>query len=278
MEANAEKADCWFGVAARATGLDGFHQGTRAQLVALPGLWVDFDIGTAGHASKKLPASLEVVVDEYLRKIPIEPTRVHATGGGVHAYWIFEAPIVFATPPTAGHQLAEVQDLMRRWQAQFFGIAQQRGEHVDDTSDLTRILRLPGTANWKTGAARPVTVLADGGERYSLDQVRAILKDVKPLTVGLGTAAPATGDIPAVEPWSPEEPAKELPKRLRVHAKKRPERAPVINAFLAGKSYSSGGEHHVVRQALVSWISWITEGRADVETVCAMNERCYSAR
>jgi len=275
---NEDQADAWFGVCARVAGLDAYHQGRRDQLVACPALWLDVDIGTAGHASKKLPASLEVVVDEYLRKIPIEPTRVHATGGGIHCWWQLDQPIVFATTTAPGHQLAEVQDLMRRWQAQFIAIAQQRGEHVDDTSDLTRILRLPGTSNWKTGTARAVTILAYGGPRVSLDQIREALKDVKPMTVALGGASSPASDAPGLEPWTYDETMEELPKRLRVHAKKRSERASVIGRFLDGKSYSSGGEHHVIRQALVSWIAWLSEGRADVEATCELNRPCYEER
>ena len=276
---NAEGADVYFSLAATTPGLGAFHRGTKSQLVALPGFGADFDIAGPGHQSTKLPPDEMTILRDYLCEIPIEPTRIHRTAGGLHVFWLFDEPIVFGTPTTPGHRLEEIQALSTRWQDQFQAIAQGRGEHFDSTADLTRIFRLPGTFNRKiSGQPRPVTVAAANGQRVTLDQLRAALKDSKPLSVGLGTASPAGRPAPTIEPWTYEETLRELPKRLRVHAKKRPERAAVVSAFLDGMSYSVGGEHHVVRQQLVSWIAWLSQGRADVTAVCALNELCYLDR
>jgi len=281
-EFDSEGADVYFSLAATTPGLGSFHRGTKSQLVAVPGFGIDFDIAGPGHQSTKLPADEDTIIREYLAPIRPWPTRIHRTAGGVHVFWLFDAPIIFATSTRPGHRLEDIQALSTRWQDLFRAVAQQRDEHLDATSDLTRIFRMPGTHNHKLDskgiAPRPVTVAAGDGERVTLDQIRAAVKDSKPLTVGLGAAASSVADVPAIEPWTREETLAELPKRLRVHAKKRPERAPFIEKFLDGKSYSAGGEHHVVRQRLVSWIAWLSEGRADVGAVCELNSKCYEER
>lgn len=282
---DAEGADVYFSVAATTPGLSKYHRGTRAQLVALPGFAMDFDVAGDGHQSQALPENEETVIAEYLAKVTPWPTRVHRTAGGLHAFWLFDRPLIFGTSTKEGFVIEEIQKLSEQWQALFQAIAQSRGEHLDSTADLTRILRLPGTHNHKLDdrgvAPRPVTVAYGNGERVTLDQLRETISK-SGVVVSKPSIALGSPDVASVEymldPWTPERTREELPKLLRQHAAKNEARRPIIKAFLSGEPYSAGGEHHAIRQQLVSWIAWMSKGCADVGVVCEMNQPCYEKR
>jgi hypothetical protein len=59
------------------------------------------------------------------------------------------------------------QTLLRRLQRTVQLLAMERGWKVDTTSDLARVLRLPGTFNWKSGNPVPVTIVAERPQRWN---------------------------------------------------------------------------------------------------------------
>src|SRR5262249_40240652 len=116
-------------------------------------LFVDIDVGDVGHA-KPTGVTMEEALERVRRVLP--PTAIIKTGGGVHAYWALK------DTPTPEHW----QDLARR-------IAHAVGGAVAATAP-PRILRFPGTANFKTGEPRPVEVIKFSGRLADLSEVRAL--------------------------------------------------------------------------------------------------------
>ena len=102
------------------------------------------------------------------------PTSTIDSGGGVQAYWGLQQPFILDTP--------EKRDRADRIQKAWV-------KHVgsdDGAKDLARVLRVPGTLNFKYNPPRPVTVLeADYSRRYDLDDLEALLppEEVKPTKV-----------------------------------------------------------------------------------------------
>ena len=104
------------------------RRGTRADLAPAALLWADCD-----H-----PASLAA-----LRRFPLEPSMVVASGGtdNVHAYWALTRPLVLAELERGN-----------------LGLAAALGADTR-CADASRILRLPGTRNFKHDPSQPVRLL-----------------------------------------------------------------------------------------------------------------------
>lgn len=124
-------------------------RGTADGVLAIPGLWADVDCAEAAgskKAKKKYPP-LEVAT-KVLAELPVQPSVIVESGGGLHVYWLFHELL----PATAGAAV-----LVRGWQAVLARALERAGGYaLDATHDLARVLRVPGSMNHAHG--RPVTV------------------------------------------------------------------------------------------------------------------------
>jgi hypothetical protein len=126
--ANRTKGDIWFGVGVRAKyGGRGNKAVTR-----LACLWADLDCKGEWTREKRL-AQLE--------SLAVPPHALVDSGNGYHAYWILDKP-------TGDKQRA--QWIMKRM---------HRSLDCDPVHDPARILRLPGTLNFKSDPPTPVKVV-----------------------------------------------------------------------------------------------------------------------
>jgi putative DNA primase/helicase len=139
----ADTHDVYFGVGLRQKKLDD-GRGTVKDVLAIPGLWMDFDIQHPVHKRQHLPPSLDDVL-HLIEVIPQRPSILVHSGYGVHAYWLFRE-LWWLEDPTEHHRAAH---LLRRLQMTFKAAAKQRGWDLDSTFSLDHVLRLPGTLNHK---------------------------------------------------------------------------------------------------------------------------------
>jgi hypothetical protein len=128
----------------QAKRLDNKQRGTASSVCALPGLWLDLDIEGSAHAQKNLPRSLEEAMG-FVTDLPLAPTAIIHTGNGVHIWWAFAELWVFEDDDD-GRRASE---LAKDWQGLLLKAAKVKGWKLDNTSDLARVLRLPGTLNHK---------------------------------------------------------------------------------------------------------------------------------
>lgn len=111
----------------------------------------DLDVG---NDSTKYPTQRDAMIAliEFLQKTKLPMPTLVSSGGGVHVYWHYAETIpVEQWRPIAWH--------MRQ-------LAEGLGLKVDPTRtiDITSVLRVPDTYNWKDRAnPRPVKVLQEGG-------------------------------------------------------------------------------------------------------------------
>lgn len=161
----------------------------RDEIAGIVGAWIDIDVGDAGHKKRggQLPNPPDYeTAESLLDKIGIKPSLVVRTGGGVHAYWLFQEPWIFETPA----ERAEAITILRGFQKTFMLLAQSRGFSIDGTHDLSRVLRVPGTVNWKLGPEKPrkCEIHYLGSERYDPADLRQFVspeaeQDAKRVTV-----------------------------------------------------------------------------------------------
>jgi hypothetical protein len=138
-------------------------------IAALTGFWADFDLHSPAH-KKPLPHTIE----EALKIIPpdLPPTIIVSTGNGVHGWWLFHRPWVFAT--TAERN--DAVNLSARFQTLLQYHSRQRGWAFERLGDLARVLRIPGTLNAKDPAnPKAVEVYSVEGRRYTPDEIREYL-------------------------------------------------------------------------------------------------------
>jgi hypothetical protein len=149
IEKAAETHDVYVSCATYKTKPEKGRRGSLKDVASIPGFWADLDIGQEGHKPADRPnPETEEQAFGIIDGLP-EPSAVVHSGGGLQAWWFFDKPWIFDDPKAA-------QKASTEWHQGLVKRAGELGLHVDSLGDLPRILRAPGTANWKTGAARPV--------------------------------------------------------------------------------------------------------------------------
>jgi hypothetical protein len=153
--------DVWFGVATRQRRLSDGRRGGDADCLEVPGLWLDIDIAGPNHKdSYRLPlgaAEAHALIGLY----DLDPSFVVNSGGGLHAYWLFDEPI----------NASDAGALLARWAATWAELAHKAGLRVDNVFDIARVLRVPGTYNQKNGAHKPVTIDVVNKVRYPYSEL-----------------------------------------------------------------------------------------------------------
>ena len=127
---NIDGRDVYFGVLPRTR-----RGGTAADVAPQTDvLWADFD--GKNFRGKMGPGSAIAEI----ANIRLAPQIVVDSGNGYHAYWLLDRPYDFA-------------------EAHLGMTAIERAHHSDHCSDAPRILRVPGTFNFKNGETKPVRIV-----------------------------------------------------------------------------------------------------------------------
>lgn len=175
IENICKKQDVYFG-----TGLLKAQQKTgrgRAEdVVATPGVWLDVDIRGVTHKGSNLPATIKEGLD-VIQGFPLKPSLIVHSGYGLHIYWLYKKPWKFKD---GDRQRANKTS--RDFQTAMIKLFREHGYEIDNTSDLSRVLRLPGTFNHK--GEKPVKVKMFGKSnakmiRYTRKQVRDATKSMQ---------------------------------------------------------------------------------------------------
>ena len=167
-------------------------QGSTEDLSAMPGVWIDIDIRSDGHKKKHLCPDTEEAYAALLRAVPVgDPTLTVWTGGGIHAYYLFEEGVVEFEEGTERSREA-LERLCQSIQAMVRDELAANGWADDQTWALPRVMRIPGGQNLSHGEPRPVT-WKETGPRYSIDtlwmSVPSDLKLAAPKSVAQEVAA-----------------------------------------------------------------------------------------
>ena len=180
---------------------------TAAAALQLPGLWVDLDTSERHRTNRgetsteNLPSTAEAL--EALERLPVPPSCILSTGGGLVVWWLFDSPLELTDA-----NRRETQQLLKHWEQLVRD--ELSGKHLDSTADLARLLRVPGLQNAKYGVevdflrpqlsgsfATRLQQLREGVGRYSLDRFLERLPS-------LGDSASDSADLEVVE-YSPED-------------------------------------------------------------------------
>lgn len=175
----AQKKNLYFGIGAVDHMLRLDERPKAEEVTAIPGLWIDIDIAGAAHRETMLPPKIE----DALGLLPdIQPSMIVSSGYGIHVYWLFREPWEFDTEEErqkAGRLSQNLQVCIKKK-------AREKGWKVDTTSDLARILRLPGSMNRKIPENPvPCRVLEKSQIRYNPSDLEFMILDLEPCTAPL---------------------------------------------------------------------------------------------
>jgi len=162
----AEKQSCdvYFSVGLYDSPLK--SRGTRDDVVAIHGCHLDIDIDGEGHKSKKLPPDEETAW-RIINGMQLEPSLVVNSGNGLHVYWLLQEPL------TDMHRAKTLLERCIRTGQRLAGEA--GGYTLDPVHDCTRLMRLPGTKNYKDPEnPKPVKVKEDSGEKYGPSELEEV--------------------------------------------------------------------------------------------------------
>ncbi len=169
----AKAKDVYFGVGLRREKSAG--RGSSQDVMCIPGLWMDIDVAGEAHQQGNLPPTIEAAI-ELLKGFPLAPSILVHSGHGLHGYWLFKEPWEFDSEEE--HQEAAI--LLRQFQGTIQGMAESKGWKLDTTSDLARVLRVPGTLNHKDSPPIEVTIIEYNDLRYNPSDFEPYLRDLKP--------------------------------------------------------------------------------------------------
>ena len=165
----------------------GFHQNEKGKKVVrvrenvrdLKALWLDIDFKGEYHDLPAAVAALKAFLQA--TQMP-SPSIVVGSGNGIHVYW----PLDRALPLDRWQRLADA----------FKEAAKALGLKADlvCTADACRVLRPPGTQNFKDPAnPKPVKILTSSDKLHDPDQLEAALTPWAPASRTARAAAPAAG-------------------------------------------------------------------------------------
>lgn len=121
--------------------------------------------------------------------LPVAPSVLIDSGGGLHSYWLFGAPFILATEAD--------RERARRLQAAW--VAYAGGD--PNAKDLARVLRVPGTLNCKYDPPRPVAIVrADLARLYNLPDLETLCRPPEPKPATSPSSGNGNGRGPADNP------------------------------------------------------------------------------
>lgn len=140
---------------------------TAANARELRSFFLDLDVGTKKNAYKTQPEAAQAL-RIFLDATGLPDPLVVNSGGGVHAYW----PLIESLPTAQWKPVA----------AALKALCITEGLVIDPavTADAARVLRLPGTDNWKLDTPRPVQVMHLGAGPFALDDITRRLPAMAP--------------------------------------------------------------------------------------------------
>lgn len=164
QELDAKGINNWIALATYADPAGGREATNTVQLQCL---WVDLD-----YKHYDSPEEADAAMEPFYAAVG-HPSIEVKSGGGLHAYWLLRAPL----PTVQWKILADA--FQAKWQS--FPDIQKGADPI--SADAARVLRLPGTHNYKYDP--PVEVVVESFEDITYDAAALVAK--------LGTVVPKSG-------------------------------------------------------------------------------------
>lgn len=171
-------------------------RGTARDVGWIPGVWLDVDHVAPWRKGECRLTDLGQCIELVHGVEP--PTAVVQTGGGVHAWWLFEHPVkVDEVGRAAVGRLLQGWHRLHRDYATVM-LAGDGGASIGGTHDLARVLRPVGSIHARGAAPHRVDVLGSIGGRYLLaDLERRLPRWLPPRPTAAGSTIGSPPPVPS---------------------------------------------------------------------------------
>ena len=149
--------DVYYGVNPR-TG----KGGKKENVHYLTSFHTEIDYGNIGHNKIQKYLTYDEAFDA-TQKFNPQPTLIVHSGGGFHCYWVLNTPIKVSD--------VGVEPLELTNKSLSLELGGDAGIH-----DISRVLRVPGTFNFKTSNPRPVEIALKSGKKYSYNDFKDFIR------------------------------------------------------------------------------------------------------
>lgn len=159
-----QNTDTYHNVNSRYIGIGEHERGRSTDVSHLCAVHADFDISGPAHSEQDLPKSAEDVL-VLLDELPLKSTVVINTGYGIHAYWILYQPVYIED----GDNRSIAERTLSGLGNFFIERSRAHGWKLDNVFDLARMLRAPGSNNFKLDTPVQCRIIQDSGIYYDLE-------------------------------------------------------------------------------------------------------------
>jgi hypothetical protein len=165
----SKKSQVYFGINRRSHLLSIGERGGNGDVGNISIIGMDIDVSDPKEPDKELPQSQEEALT-LLETFTLKPSFTISSGVGVHAYWALNEEIEI----TNDQERKDAQELVRSFYRGFAQFAHPF--KFDSTHDLSRMLRFPGSWNFKDPEnPRQVVFLSENPERtYSISEIKGV--------------------------------------------------------------------------------------------------------
>ena len=165
----SKKSQVYFGINRRSHLLSIGERGGNGDVGNISIIGMDIDVSDPKEPDKELPQSQEEALT-LLETFPLKPSFTISSGVGVHAYWALNEEIEIIND----QERKDAQELVRSFYRGFAQFAHPF--KFDSTHDLSRMLRFPGSWNFKDPEnPRQVVFLSENPERtYSISEIKGV--------------------------------------------------------------------------------------------------------
>jgi hypothetical protein len=165
--------DIYVGVGLSIEDRGPYQRCLSVDVAGIVGVAADIDLRSSAHVKSALPGTIEEALSLLPANFP--PTFIILTGNGIHAWWLFREPCIFQSE----EERKGIAALANRWGTLIQDNARIRGWKIERLSDLARVLRIPGTMNYKDSAnPKPVVTQACTDRRYNSSDLAEYLDDL----------------------------------------------------------------------------------------------------
>lgn len=185
-----------------------------SNVAGISAIWADIDIRNEAHKKANLPPTVDAAMSVAL-SVGKDPSFVVHSGHGLQVYWVFEEPWIFDDK----QERERAHRLVQGWQQCMTTFAAQQGWTVDSTHDLSRVMRVPGTINYKTEPVE-TELVESSGHTYEPYDLEEMVETPKSSTQVENITLDAQAMPPAEKLWAL---AEMDPKFQQTLARKRPD-------------------------------------------------------
>jgi len=155
---------------------DSYARGTNKSAKVAFGAFIDIDVSCPGHSQTDLPLTIEVGI-AFLKGLPIKISLFVLSGGGIHAYVLFDKPFNIEND----NDRRRIQNLFSKIQKLVKEEGLKNNWKLDNVGDLARMARIPGTFNWKIpNKPRQVKILEyDENSRCEVETLEAFFDELQ---------------------------------------------------------------------------------------------------